>query len=297
LTQGELEADGPEIARYLAELVVGSHQEDACKGDNCFCKLAPQVFDKPDQQAGAALCAARSCSSLAAAARKRGRNLEQAEAATAAKEAREKRRSKAYWAARERAAAGGIIKVAFGGLRSEKPGGAAVSEGCKENGALAVSGVREGFGGAAAVSGEREGPGRAAVSGRREGSGGAAMNGTSEPLRIPVCSRCTCPLTVCPHGISDQTVPVLLMEADGVQREVPKLARPTDTWDVHDALVEALRDLIRVSELANRDFAELSAGQFLSAPCPRAAPPCRTRWIGLWQSGHVFSLEWSQEVG
>ncbi|GAQ92236.1 hypothetical protein KFL_009530030 [Klebsormidium nitens] len=177
VAEGELEADGPGIARCLAELGVGSHQEAACKGDSCFCKLSPQVFDKSGQRAGAAPCAARCCSSLAAADRKRGRNLEQAEAA--AEEAREKRRSKAYWAAREQAAAGGIDKVAFGGVRNEKPGGAAVSGGRKENGASAVSGGCEGNG-ALAVSGRREGVGGPAVSGVHEGVGGAAVSGVRE---------------------------------------------------------------------------------------------------------------------
>ncbi|GAQ80248.1 hypothetical protein KFL_000490380 [Klebsormidium nitens] len=117
-----------------------------------------------------------------------------------------------------------------------------------------------------------------------------------DALSIPVCNVCVCPSNVCTHGASRGAATVLPMEAEGVQLEVPKLVRPTDSWQVHDPEVSLLRRPIRVSELTARDFEELSIAGSLSAPCPRAPPPCRTRWLGLWQSAHVYDLYWSQEV-
>ncbi|GAQ91350.1 hypothetical protein KFL_007700070, partial [Klebsormidium nitens] len=105
---------------------------------------------------------------------------------------------------------------------------------------------------------------------------------------IPVCNICVCPSNVCTHGASHGVATVLPMEAEGVQLEVPKLVRPTDSWQVHDPEVSLLRRPVRVSELTARDFEELSAAESLSAPCPRGPPPCRTRWLGLWQSAHVY---------
>ena len=86
------------------------------------------------------------------------------------------------------------------------------------------------------------------------------------------------------------------MEAEGVQLEVPKLVRPTDSWHVHDPEVTQLQNPVKVSDLTDRDFKELSAAGYLSAPCPRAPPPCKSGWAGLWQVAQIHSLQWSQEV-
>ncbi|GAQ93536.1 hypothetical protein KFL_016280010, partial [Klebsormidium nitens] len=113
---------------------------------------------------------------------------------------------------------------------------------------------------------------------------------------IPVCNLCVCPSNVCTHGASRGAATVLPMEAEGVQMEVPKLVRPTDSWQVHDPEVSLLQRPVRVSELTARDFEELSDAKSFSAPCPRAPPLCRTRWLGLWQSAQIYDLYWSQEV-
>lgn len=115
-------------------------------------------------------------------------------------------------------------------------------------------------------------------------------------VMVPVCTSCACPSRACTHGTSGRVAVVLPMEAEGVQVETPKLVRPVDSWDVHDPEVTLLRQPVRVSELVGRDFAELSAMECLSAPCPRAPPPCKTGWMGLWQSAHIYSLQWAQEV-
>jgi hypothetical protein len=128
------------------------------------------------------------------------------------------------------------------------------------------------------------------------GGGWGVASGGQGPFSIPVCSSCVCPSSTCTHGKSMRVAAVMPMEAEGVQVEVPKLVRPTDAWDVHDPEVTLLRRPVRVSRLTDRDFEELSAMESLSAPCPRAPPPCETGWSGLWQKAQVYSLEWSQEV-
>ncbi|GAQ90243.1 hypothetical protein KFL_006170110, partial [Klebsormidium nitens] len=130
---------------------------------------------------------------------------------------------------------------------------------------------------------------------RGRGTESAPQVDDRNAFSIPVCSLCVCPSNVCTHGASRGAATVLPMEAEGVQLEVPKLVRPTDSWQVHDPEVSLLRRPVRVSELTARDFEELSTAESLSAPCPRAPPPCRTRWLGLWQSAHVYDLYWSQE--
>ncbi|GAQ77801.1 hypothetical protein KFL_000040010 [Klebsormidium nitens] len=63
---------------------------------------------------------------------------------------------------------------------------------------------------------------------------------------IPVCNICVCPSNVCTHGASHGIATVLPMEAEGVQLEVPKLVRPTDSWQVHDPEVLLLQRPVRV---------------------------------------------------
>ncbi|GAQ91305.1 hypothetical protein KFL_007620010 [Klebsormidium nitens] len=115
---------------------------------------------------------------------------------------------------------------------------------------------------------------------------------------IRVCVSCVCPASACPHVAgSPLWAPVLPLDAKGVQLEVPKLVRPTDSFEVHDPLVTSLRRPVRVSELVQRDFEELSAAGCLSAPCPKPGlAPCGTAWQALLQSACVHSLRWSQEV-
>jgi hypothetical protein len=129
----------------------------------------------------------------------------------------------------------------------------------------------------------------------QRGASGVAAE-VREAVMVPVCSNCVCPSNTCTHRESLRVAAVMPMEAEGIQMEVPKLVRPTDTWDVHDPEVALLRRPVRVSELTDRDFQELSTLGCLSAPCPRARPPCETTWSGLWQMAQIYSLQWSQEV-
>jgi hypothetical protein len=129
-----------------------------------------------------------------------------------------------------------------------------------------------------------------------EGACGSAGVGQPRDFLVPVCSQCTRPSSACTHGASGHVTAVLPMDAKGIQVEIPKLVRPTDSWEVHDPEVTVLRYPVRVSELAEAHFAELSELESLSAPCPRGAPSCGTGWTGLWQTAHVYSLQWSQEV-
>jgi hypothetical protein len=125
-------------------------------------------------------------------------------------------------------------------------------------------------------------------------TGGSA--GEHEPFLIPVCSSCQCPSSTCTHGEPVRVAAVKPMEAEGVQVEVPKLVRPTDAWETHDPEVTLLRRPVRVNELTDWDFQELSSLECLSATCPRAPPPCGTTWSGLWQTAQIYSLQWSEEV-
>jgi hypothetical protein len=131
---------------------------------------------------------------------------------------------------------------------------------------------------------------------RGRGTESAPQVDDRNAVSIPVCNICVCPSNVCTHGAFRGAATVLPMEAEGVQLEVPKLVRPTDSWQVHDPEVSLLRRPVRVSELTARDFEELSAAKSLSAACPQGPPPCRTRWLGLWQIAHIYGLYWSQEV-
>jgi hypothetical protein len=161
-----------------------------------------------------------------------------------------------------------------------------------------------------AVQGEREGgqltetgappaeekevvPSHTAAQASGSGDGKDAMSGVTR-----VCASCVCPASACPHDAgSPLWAPVLPLDGKGVQLEVPKLVRPTDSLEVHDPFVTALRRPVRVSELMARDFEELSAVGCLSAPCPKSGlAPCGTAWQTLMQSASVHSLQWSQEV-
>ncbi|GAQ86505.1 hypothetical protein KFL_002930020 [Klebsormidium nitens] len=84
--------------------------------------------------------------------------------------------------------------------------------------------------------------------------------------------------------------------AEGVQVEIPKRVRSTDSWEVHDPLVLLLKRPRTVSQLGAPDFEDLSNMGCLCAPCPKERPPCGTTWKGLDQSAHIHSLAWSQEV-
>ncbi|GAQ86810.1 hypothetical protein KFL_003120160 [Klebsormidium nitens] len=235
-----------ELEAYLLELVIGGHHEATCKGEICFCKQHPRLFGGIDL--GGEACASRCCSSASASGKRaRSEQVDGGEAGGA--RGGVKRRSKAFWAARERDAAEPMVAD---GARS-----------CKDSEVEGCSGVGVG----------------------RRGE-----------VMVPVCTSCACPSRPCTHGASGRVAVVLPMEAEAVQVEIPKLVRPVDSWDVHDPEVTLLRQPVKVSELVARDFAELSTMECLSAPCPRAPPRCKTKWIRLWQSAHIYSLQWSQEV-
>ncbi|GAQ84706.1 hypothetical protein KFL_002020010 [Klebsormidium nitens] len=69
------------------------------------------------------------------------------------------------------------------------------------------------------------------------GDGRDAMSGVTR-----VCTSCVCPALACPHVAgSPLWAPVLPFDAKGVQLELPKLVRPTDSFEVHDPLVTSLR--------------------------------------------------------
>jgi hypothetical protein len=111
-----------------------------------------------------------------------------------------------------------------------------------------------------------------------------------------VCGSCTCPSLACLHVEPARVAVVMLMGAEGIQVETPKLVRPTDGLTVHDPPVTLLKQPVRVSQLVARDFEELSRMAGLCAPCPKEPPPCGTGWSSLMQTSHIYSLDWSQEV-
>jgi hypothetical protein len=117
------------------------------------------------------------------------------------------------------------------------------------------------------------------------------------PDVIGVCGSCICPSTACLHVEPVRVAVVMPMGAEGIQVETPKLVRPTDGLAIHDPLVTLLKQPVRVSQLVARDFEELSRMAGLCAPCPREPPPCGMGWSSLMQTSHIYSLDWSQEVG
>jgi hypothetical protein len=131
------------------------------------------------------------------------------------------------------------------------------------------------------------------------GEGGPSTCSAVEQGRgvIRVCSSCTCPSLACLHAEPARVAVVMPMGAEGIQVESPKLVRPTDGLAVHDPPVTLLKQPMRVSQLVARDFEELSRMAGLYAPCPKQAPPCGTGWSSLMQTSHIYSLDWSQEVG
>jgi hypothetical protein len=131
------------------------------------------------------------------------------------------------------------------------------------------------------------------------GEGGPSTCSAVEQGRgvIRVCSSCTCPSLACLHVEPARVAVVMPMGAEGIQVETPKLVRPTDGLAVHDPPVTVLKQPMRVSQLVARDFEELSRMAGLCAPCPKEPPPCATGWSSLMQTSHIYSLDWSQEVG
>lgn len=98
--------------------------------------------------------------------------------------------------------------------------------------------------GALQVEKEEVVPAHAAPQTLGGGDGRDAMSGVTR-----VCASCICPASACPHDAgSPLWAPVLPLDAKGVQLEVPKLVRPTDSLEVHDPLVTSLRRPVRVSE-------------------------------------------------
>jgi hypothetical protein len=130
------------------------------------------------------------------------------------------------------------------------------------------------------------------------GEGGPSTCSAGRQRRgvIRVCGSCTCPSLACLHVEPARLAVVMLMGAEGVQVETPKLVRPTDGLTVHDPPVTLLKQPMRVSHLVARDFEELSRMAGLCAPCPKEPPPCGTGWSSLMQTSHIYSLDWSQEV-
>jgi hypothetical protein len=248
-----------DVDGYLAELVVGSHERAACSGPDCFCKQHPRAFggSQPDGEP----CTARCCNS-APKNGKRARS-EQAESSgelAGVATSSNKRRGKTHEVANSEP------------LETEQP---------------------DARGGMEEVEPDEDGV-SAEEAGRRMDN--ALRVDDQAAFLIPVCNTCVCPSSVCTHGASSIVAAVLPMDAEGVQLEVPKLVRPTDSWQVHDPEVMLLRNPVRISELTARDFGELSTARVLSAPCPRAAPPCGTEWSGLWQRAQIYDLGWSQKV-
>jgi hypothetical protein len=129
-----------------------------------------------------------------------------------------------------------------------------------------------------------------------EGGPSACSAGGQGPDVIRVCGSCICPSTTCFHVEPARVAVVMLMGAEGIQVETPKLVRPTDGLAVHDPPVTLLKQPERVSQLVGRDFEELSRMVGLCAPCPKEPPPCGTGWSSLMQTSHIYSLDWSQEV-
>jgi hypothetical protein len=130
-----------------------------------------------------------------------------------------------------------------------------------------------------------------------EGGPSACSAGGQGPDVIRVCGSCNCPSTACLHVEPARVAVVMLMGAEGIHVETPKLVRSTDGVAVHDPPVTLLKQPVRVSQLVARDFEELSKMAGLCAPCPRELPPCGTGWLSLMHTSHIYSLDWSQEVG
>jgi hypothetical protein len=129
-----------------------------------------------------------------------------------------------------------------------------------------------------------------------EGGPSACSAGGQGPDVIRVCGSCICPSTTCLHVEPARVAVVMLMGAEGIQVETPKLVRPRDGLAVHDPPVTLLKQPMRVSQLV-ASFEELSRMAGLYAPCPKQAPPCGTGLSSLMQTSHIYSLDWSQEVG
>jgi hypothetical protein len=67
-----------------------------------------------------------------------------------------------------------------------------------------------------------------------EGGPSACSARGQGPDVIHVCGSCICPLTTCLHVEPARVAVVMLMGAEGIQVETPKLVRPTDGLAVHD---------------------------------------------------------------
>jgi hypothetical protein len=115
------------------------------------------------------------------------------------------------------------------------------------------------------------------------GEGGSSACSAREqgPDVIRVCGSCSCPSTACLHVEPARVAVVMLMGAEAVQVETPKLVRPTDGLAVHDPPVTLLKQPVRVSQLVARDFEELSRMAGLCTPCPKEPPPYATGWSSL----------------
>jgi hypothetical protein len=137
----------------------------------------------------------------------------------------------------------------------------------RESGQLAKTGALQ-------AEGKEVVPAHAAPQALGGGDGRDAMSGVTRG-----CTSCVCPAFACPHETgSPLWAPVLPLDANGVQLELPKLVRPTDNFEVHDPLVTSLRRPMRVSELVPRDFEELSAAGCLTAPCPKPKARAGSLW-------------------
>ncbi|GAQ90525.1 hypothetical protein KFL_006520010, partial [Klebsormidium nitens] len=111
---------------------------------------------------------------------------------------------------------------------------------------------------------------------------------------VPVCVEC---VGLCVHGDSgpSQSAPVLSLFAKGVQRTVPRVLRADER--VHDPVIIALRNPLRLSQMGYSDFKELGAGGRLLAPCPKAPPPCLTTWRLTPEKGvTIYDAQWTLET-
>jgi hypothetical protein len=101
----------------------------------------------------------------------------------------------------------------------------------------------------------------------------------------------------CKHGKASRVcAPVMLLTTEAVQITKPKLARLSDSHNVHDPLVTSLDRPVHVSRLQDCHFQELSEKGLLSAPCPLDAPACGGSWVEVWTKADVTASQWSQRV-
>jgi hypothetical protein len=88
----------------------------------------------------------------------------------------------------------------------------------------------------------------------------------------------------------------MLLGTEAVQLTKLKLGRLSDATNFHDPWVTSFGRPLRINQLRNCHFAELSDRGLMSAPCPVKVPPCGGTWVGAWIEASVTASQWSRRV-